>query len=182
LGHAKHAQNAIIDHHWQDIQQPPAEFEFNDRHIAVALAWPGTLSLATHNTSQIHESTHTMLPVTALKGVKVYNLSAGKTLPQWLEESHKKKFSLRYSTDFRSRIELIQDFSFPAASYRLKATRDGKYLIASGTYPPQVKVFELDQLAQKCERHLDGEVRVVVIRPRRGAAWVVSGVAWWLKM
>jgi hypothetical protein len=120
------------------------------------------------------------LPVTALKGVKVYNLSAGKTLPQWLEESHKKKFSLRYSTDFRSRIELIQDFSFPAASYRLKATRDGKYLIASGTYPPQVKVFELDQLAQKCERHLDGEVRAsmrgLCVCSWRGAAWVVHGV------
>ena len=52
---------------------------------------------------------------------------------------------------------MIQDFSFPAASYRLKASPDGKYLIATGTYPPQVKVFELDQLAQKCERHLDGD-------------------------
>jgi ribosome biogenesis protein ENP2 len=73
------------------------------------------------------------LPQTALKGVKVYNLSSGKTLPQWLEESHKKKFSLRYNHDFKSRIELIQDFSFPAASFRLKATPDQKYLIASGT-------------------------------------------------
>jgi ribosome biogenesis protein ENP2 len=103
------------------------------------------------------------LPVTSLNGVKVYNLSTGHTLPQWLEDSHKKKFSLRYNQEFRTRIELIQDFTFPAASYRLKASPDGRFLIASGTYPPQIKVFELEQLSQKCERHLDGEVTQIEV-------------------
>lgn len=104
-----------------------------------------------------------MLPVSALQGIKVYNLSAGKTLPQWLEDAHKKKMSLRYNFDFRSRIELIQDFSFPTASFKIEASPDGKYLLASGTYPPQVKVFEVDQLAMKCERHIDAEVRFSLV-------------------
>ena len=34
--------------------------------------------------------------------------------------------------DFRRRIDLIQDFEFPEASLRLKASRDGKYLLATG--------------------------------------------------
>jgi hypothetical protein len=34
--------------------------------------------------------------------------------------------------DFRRRIELIQDFEFPEASLRLKSSRDGQYLVATG--------------------------------------------------
>ena len=44
--------------------------------------------------------------VTESRGVKVYNVSSGKTLPQWL--SDKKKKSLRKDEEYKSRIELIQ--------------------------------------------------------------------------
>ena len=37
------------------------------------------------------------MKVASLNNVKVYNLSAGKTTPQWTEESEKKKTSLRYN-------------------------------------------------------------------------------------
>jgi ribosome biogenesis protein ENP2 len=47
------------------------------------------------------------LPVSELNGVKLYNLSSGKTLPEFLEEQKKNHKSLRYNTDFRHRIELI---------------------------------------------------------------------------
>jgi ribosome biogenesis protein ENP2 len=47
------------------------------------------------------------LGITELNGVKIYNLSAGKTLPQFLEEAYKKSRSLRYNEEYRKRVELI---------------------------------------------------------------------------
>lgn len=52
--------------------------------------------------------------------VKVYNVSAGKTLPEWTEESKKKNVSLRYNEEYRRRIELIHDFNFPVASNKVR--------------------------------------------------------------
>ena len=96
------------------------------------------------------------LQVTESRGVKVYNVSSGKTLPQWLSE--KKKKSLRKDEEYKSRIELIQDLEFDVASQRLRLSRDGKFLAATGVYPPQVKVYELSELSMKFERHMDCEV------------------------
>ncbi len=53
---------------------------------------------------------------------------------------------------------MIQDLEFPCASTQVKVSKDGKYLIASGVYPPQVRVFDLDELSMKFERHIDGAV------------------------
>lgn len=97
------------------------------------------------------------LPVSSLNGVKIYNLSSGKSLPQWLKDV-KNKRTLRYNTEFRSRIELIQDLEFPVASSSVSLSKNGKFLVSTGTYPPQVKVFELDELSMKFERHLDADV------------------------
>jgi ribosome biogenesis protein ENP2 len=66
--------------------------------------------------------------------------------------------SKKMFVDFRTRIELIQDLEFPCASTQVKVSKDGKYLVASGVYPPQVKVFDLDELSMKFERHIDGAV------------------------
>jgi hypothetical protein len=52
----------------------------------------------------------------------------------------------------------VQDLQFDTASTRLKATPDGQYLIASGIYPPQVRVYELSELSLKFERHLTSEI------------------------
>ncbi|KAI5583666.1 hypothetical protein BDE02_06G030300 [Populus trichocarpa] len=41
---------------------------------------------------------------------------------------------------------------------RIKATPDGEFLIASGIYPPQIKVYELREFALKFERHFDSEI------------------------
>ena len=53
-------------------------------------------------------------------GVTVYNLSAGKTLPEWLRE--KKKTALRYDEEYKKRIELIQHLEFPVASQTVRMT------------------------------------------------------------
>lgn len=99
-----------------------------------------------------------MYTISEINGVKIYNLSAGKTLPQFLEEANKRKKSLRYDDDFRRRIELIQDFDFPIASTQVQMTPNQLYIIASGIYPPQIKIFETSQLSLKCLRGIDSEI------------------------
>ena len=47
-----------------------------------------------------------MESVAAAGDVKVYNLSAGRSLPQWLAESRKR--SIKKDDSYRRRIELIQ--------------------------------------------------------------------------
>jgi ribosome biogenesis protein ENP2 len=93
------------------------------------------------------------LHVTESSGTKVYNLSAGKTLPEWL--SSKKKKSLKQDEEYRGRIELIQDLDFPTTTQGLKFSRDGNFIAAVGNYPPQVKVYELSELSMKFNRYLD---------------------------
>jgi len=40
--------------------------------------------------------------VSELNGVKIYNLSAGKTQLQFLEEAYKNKISLKYNEDYKN--------------------------------------------------------------------------------
>jgi ribosome biogenesis protein ENP2 len=98
------------------------------------------------------------LKVTTLNDVKVYNCSAGKTVPQWMEDyANNNVGSLRYNSDFRRRIELIQNFDFPTASRQICVSRDGQYIGVGGVYKPQIKVFDTSQLSIKFERHIDSE-------------------------
>jgi len=53
--------------------------------------------------------------ISELNGVKIYNLSAGKSTPEFLQEAKKLKTTLKYNKAYRNRIELIQDFDFKIA-------------------------------------------------------------------
>jgi ribosome biogenesis protein ENP2 len=90
-------------------------------------------------------------------GSKVYNLSSGRVFAQWLSERQRR--SLAKDEEYRRRVELLQDFDFPTASQCLRMSPDGQYVVATGTYPPQVKVYEVGELSMKFERHLDAEIR-----------------------
>ena len=46
----------------------------------------------------------------------------------------------------------------PAISDRIKTTRDGQYVLATGIYKPRVRCYDLHNLALKFERCLDSEV------------------------
>ncbi|KAK6115501.1 hypothetical protein DH2020_007770 [Rehmannia glutinosa] len=70
----------------------------------------------------------------------------------------KKLRALRKNPDYLQRVDLIQDLRFETATSRIKVTPDGEYLIASGIYPPQFKVYELRELSLKFERHLISEI------------------------
>jgi hypothetical protein len=95
--------------------------------------------------------------VTETNGVKVYNLSAGKSLPQFLSASKRKELR-RSDEGYRRRIQLLQDFGFDTACQRVKFGRDGIHLAATGTYPPCLKMFDVRELSMKFERRLEAEV------------------------
>ena len=90
--------------------------------------------------------------------MKVYDLSSGKSLPEYMEEAKKRKIKLKHLDDYANRIELIQDFEFNISSQRVRVTPDQHYVIATGIYAPSVKIFDTAELSMKCERGLDAEV------------------------
>ncbi|ORX45671.1 WD40 repeat-like protein [Hesseltinella vesiculosa] len=99
-----------------------------------------------------------VLPVTSANNVKVYTVSGGlgsRSIPDWLVR--KKKKALKKDFDYRTRVELLQDFEFPEASNTIKCTRDGNFAVATGTYKPQMRVYEFAEVSMKFERHTDAE-------------------------
>ncbi|CAN1795543.1 Nucleolar protein 10 [Linum perenne] len=95
------------------------------------------------------------LKSTTINGVKVYTISQSNQ-PYWI--TAKKKRALRKDPNYQQRVELIQDLRFQTATSRIKITPNGEYVIASGIYPPQIKVYELRQLSLKFERHFESEI------------------------
>lgn len=96
------------------------------------------------------------MQVSCPNNVKIYNLSAGKSLPEWLSE-RKRRALLKKNIDIRRRIELIQDFDMPGVSTSIKVTNDGQYILATGIYKPRVKCFDVKNLSLKFERCFDSE-------------------------
>lgn len=92
-----------------------------------------------------------------INGVKTYTIASNQqSAASWL--TPKKQRALRKDKNYTERLELIQDLRFETATSKIKITPDGEFLIVSGIYPPQVKVYELREFAMKFERHLDSEI------------------------
>jgi ribosome biogenesis protein ENP2 len=104
--------------------------------------------------------------------VKVYTVNgaaagSSSSLPDWLTRkraSAKGKGKRAAREHVEGTVELIQGFEFSEASNRIKTTRDGHHVIATGTYKPQMRVWDLDQLSLKFERHTDAENVDFVVR------------------
>uniref|UniRef100_A0AC11EDY1 Nucleolar protein 10 n=1 Tax=Ovis aries TaxID=9940 RepID=A0AC11EDY1_SHEEP len=97
------------------------------------------------------------MQVSSLNEVKIYSLSCGKSLPEWLSD-RKKRALQKKDVDIRRRIELIQDFEMPTVCTTIKVSKDGQYILATGTYKPRVRCYDTYQLSLKFERCLDSEV------------------------
>ncbi|CCD70432.1 NUC153 domain-containing protein [Caenorhabditis elegans] len=97
------------------------------------------------------------MEVSTVNDVKIYNLSAGKSLPEWMSSRTRRKLEQR-NTDVRQRIQLIQDFEMPDVSNTVNITPDGKYVWASGNYKPWLRCYDLNNLSLKFERGLDADV------------------------
>lgn len=97
------------------------------------------------------------MQVQSTNDVKIYNLSAGRSLPEWLSDRKKRLLAKKHS-DIRHRVQLIQDFEMPVVSTNVAMSRDGQYAMVTGTYKPRVRCYELSQLSMKFERCFDSDV------------------------
>ncbi|KAK6539101.1 hypothetical protein TWF694_010639 [Orbilia ellipsospora] len=98
------------------------------------------------------------MKLTQTNDVKVYTVSGsdtGRSLPDWL--ARKRKRSLKNDPAYQSRIELIQDFGFPEASNKVRVTQDGQWCMATGTYKPQMRLYDFNSLSISFERHTNIE-------------------------
>ena len=105
-----------------------------------------------------------MVPLHEGESVKVYTVNgaasgSSSSLPDWLtrKRAAKGKGKRAVREQVEGTIDLIQHFEFPEASNKIKTTRDGHFAVATGTYKPQMRVYDLDQLTLKFERHSDAE-------------------------
>ncbi|WWC60785.1 uncharacterized protein I303_103361 [Kwoniella dejecticola CBS 10117] len=98
---------------------------------------------------------------------KVYTVNgpsstSSASLPSWVAiktrakggPNKKKRTKTQHST---ADLELIQDFTFPGSAIKIKTTEDGQHAIATGTYKPMIKVWDLENLTVKFERVTDAE-------------------------
>ncbi|XP_022662202.1 nucleolar protein 10-like [Varroa destructor] len=102
------------------------------------------------------------MEVCSINDVKIYNLAAGKSLPDWLSD-RKKRALTQNDSKVRHRIELIQEFEMPAVTTHLRVTPDQEYIVACGVYKPRLRCFEVSQLSMKFERCFDYEVVAVEV-------------------
>ena len=98
------------------------------------------------------------MKVNTLNGVKIYDLSAGKSLPEYMEEAKKRKIKLKNLEEYRNRIDLIQDLEFRVVANRIRISPDQNYIVSLGGYPPRIKIFETRELAMNVERRIVAEV------------------------
>lgn len=94
---------------------------------------------------------------TSINDVKIYNLTLGKTMPDWLSSRAKRKL-LKTDSALRNRIQLLQDFTMPGVSQTIQLSPDGQYVMVTGTYKPRLRCFDTAQLAMKFERCFDSEI------------------------
>ena len=97
--------------------------------------------------------------VTEINGMKIYNLTGGKTLYELMKESNFSVKKLKKNEEYLNHIEILQDSTFPVSCECLRISEDGNYLMASGIYPPRLKIFDLSQMSLKCERGFDSNIR-----------------------
>uniref|UniRef100_A0A1I7WMZ7 Nucleolar protein 10 n=1 Tax=Heterorhabditis bacteriophora TaxID=37862 RepID=A0A1I7WMZ7_HETBA len=100
--------------------------------------------------------------VSTVNDVKIYNLSAGKSVPEWIGSEARRRLE-RKDLDVRRRIQLIQDFNMPDISHTIDVSPDGRYIVATGAYKPWLKCYDLSDLSLKFERGVDSDIIKVVI-------------------
>lgn len=99
-----------------------------------------------------------VLKSTTAGNVSVYQVSGSnvsRSLPDWIAK--KRKRELKHDLEYQNRIELIQDFEFSEASNKIKVSPDGQFAMATGTYKPQIHVYDFANLSLKFDRHTDCE-------------------------
>ncbi|KAH9282706.1 Nucleolar protein 10 [Echinococcus granulosus] len=95
-----------------------------------------------------------MMNVVKLNGIKVYNLTTDRSLPEWASRAEKRKL-LAKDPGAENHIELIHELEMPDASTFITCSPDQKYLFLLGRYKPRVRCYELGNLSMKFDRCVD---------------------------
>lgn len=99
-----------------------------------------------------------VLTVTHSNNLKIYNLSSGKTIQEFLKKYKQNLKTLKKDVDWETRVDFIQNFEFSNASTKVEISRDGDYIVAAGVYGPQLRIFDTHQMTLKCMRGCDSEI------------------------
>ncbi|KAJ1363570.1 hypothetical protein KIN20_023469 [Parelaphostrongylus tenuis] len=97
------------------------------------------------------------MQVSSINDVRIYNLSSGKSVPEWMSSEARRKAERR-NIDVRRRVQLIQDFEMPDVSHTVDVSQDGRYVFATGSYKSWLKCYDLENLSLKFQRGLDAAV------------------------
>lgn len=89
-------------------------------------------------------------------GVKVYQISGSKSIPEWerLSSDRARRKLRQRDEELQRHLELVQGLTFDAACSSLSATPDGNYLLAAGYHPPTIKCYDLNELSLKVSARL----------------------------
>jgi ribosome biogenesis protein ENP2 len=96
----------------------------------------------------------------AFQDMKVYTVngpSTASSLPDWITKKTGKSKKRQRRERIQTNLQLIQDFTFPQTGTKIRTTRDGHHAMAIGTYKPQLRCWDLDELTLKFERVTDSE-------------------------
>lgn len=99
-----------------------------------------------------------VLTVTHSNNLKIYNLASGKTIEEFFRKHKSNVKSLKANVDWDTRVDFIQNFEFKSASSKVRVSADGDYIVASGVYGPQIRIYDTAQMTMKCLRGCDSEV------------------------
>lgn len=97
------------------------------------------------------------MQVNTSNDIKIYNLSAGKSLPDWIS-ARKRRQAEKADIALRRRIQVLQDFDMPEVSTSIKVSPNGQYIMAAGAYKPRVRCFDTAEMSMKFERCMDSEI------------------------
>lgn len=92
--------------------------------------------------------------VVKLNGIKVYNLTSERSMPEWTSRAEKRKL-MKKDPGAANHIELIHELEMPDASTYITCSPDQKYLFLLGRYKPRVRCYELKNLSMKFDRCVD---------------------------
>lgn len=101
--------------------------------------------------------------ISIVNNVKIYNLCAGKALPDWLSD-RKRRQLLKKNKELRYRTELVQDLEMPVLSTNIVLSPDQNYMFVTGMYKPRLRCYDFRQMSMKFERCFDAEcVKMMVL-------------------
>ncbi|KFG28349.1 putative embryo sac development arrest EDA7 [Toxoplasma gondii RUB] len=94
---------------------------------------------------------------------KIYNLSGGRSraadfLPRRKRRRRREAGGKEAAGPDAQDVELLQEFEFNVSSQCIRVSPDGKFIAATGVYPPEVRMYEVESMGLKFRRGLDHEV------------------------